>query len=246
MLDEAGERRSTELRTAVGRRTSPGLARGMTDQGRPLASPPVPIGPSRPSDASGAGVAFGQLPNGPAAAHPPQGGPAVELTSPAAALAAQPGSMPRSESTDPLGVSGSSGAPSPQSESAAAPAPSRTAAMHPGWQLPPIAPRAHRRGASSDASTLGPDPSRHGAGAAAAALMASSGVHGAAETRVSSSDGRRSGGSGVARQRAAPPPTAASLVKAEEREDRLRRGQSLLVDEAHSMGGIAQVGEVEV
>ena len=215
----------------------------MTDQSRPAASPPpVPIGPPRPRVAFGEGVAFGQLSDGPGAARPDGGGPTLEPASPAIALQAHAGSLPRSDLTDPLRLSNSSGAPSPQKESAGSSAP-RAAAMHPNWPLPPIAPRAHRRGASSDNSTLGPDPSRHGAGDAAAELAAAAaGVREAAGTRASSAEDRRSGGSGGARQRAVPPPTAASLVRAEEREDRLRRGQSLLVDEAHSLGGIAQVG----
>ena len=220
----------------------------MTDESRPAASLPVPIGPPRPAVAFGAGVEFGELPAG-GATRPAAGGPVRSLTLPAAAPD-QPtaGSLPRSDLTDPLGVSGggSSGAPSPQKDSTPSSAGLR-AASHPGWSLPPVAPRAHRRGASSDASSLGADPSScHAAGTAAAALAAAgaAGAHGVAGTRMSGSDDRpRSSGAGSGHQqhRAPLPPTAASLVRAEESEDRLRRGQSLLLDDAHHAGGIAQV-----
>ena len=206
----------------------------MADDNRPAASPPVPIGPPRPAVPFGAGVAFGQLlPTSTAAhqaggAHIPAVAPPPTVLDPAAAS-----SLPRSDLTDPLGMSGtSSGAPSPQK-----PVPtsgSLRAASHPGWSLPPVAPRAHRRGVSSDASSLGPEPFQRVPEAAAAAALAAEGTGG--------DDRPRSSGAGSGhRQRAAPPPTAASLVRAEESENRLRRGQSLLLDEAHAAGGIAQV-----
>ncbi len=202
----------------------------MTDDGRPAASSPVPIGPPRPAVAFGAGVAFGQLPTS-MAPHPAGDAHVDPATSqPPAVLDPPPASsLPCSDVTDPFGMSGtSSGAPSPQKS---VPNPgSLRAASHPGWSLPPVAPRAHRRGVSSDASSLG-----HVPGLAAAAALAAGGVTGGDDRPRSSS-----AGSGQ-RQRAAPPPTAASLVRAEESENRLRRGQSLLMDEAHTAGGIAQV-----
>jgi len=204
----------------------------MADDSRPAASSPVPIGPPRAAVAFGAGVAFGQLPAA-MAAHPAGGAPvpaaAPQLTvlDPLAAS-----SLTRSDVTDPFGMSGnSSGAPSPQKLVPSSG--SLRAASHPGWALPPVAPRAHRRNVSSDASSLGLDPLHRIPGAAAA--LAAGGVTGV-------DDRPRSSGAGSGhRQRAAPPPTAASLVRAEESENRLRRGQSLLLDEAHTAGGIAQV-----
>ena len=201
----------------------------MADDSRPAASSPVPIGPPRPAVAFGAGVDFGQLPTS-MAAHPAGTAPVVLAAAPLAAVLDPPAasSLPRSDVTDPFGMSGtSSGAPSPQKLVPSSG--SLRAASHPGWSLPPVAPRAHRRGVSSDASSLGPVP-----GLAAAAALAA----GAA----GNDDRPRSSGAGSGhRQRAAVPPTAASLVRAEESESRLRRGQSLLLDEAHAAGGIAQV-----
>ena len=218
------------LRVASGR-----LCASMADDSRPVASPPVPIGPPRAAVPFGAGVAFGQLPSN-TAAHQAGGGfalagaPPADLSGPHAAS-----SLPRSDLTDPLtGMSGtSSGAPSPQKQLPSSG--SLRAASHPGWSLPPVAPRAHRRGVSSDASSLGPDPVQRMPGAAAAAALAAGVIEGDDRPRSSGA------GSGSHRQRAAPPPTAASLVRAEESENRLRRGQSLLLDEAHTAGGIAQV-----